>query len=150
LKVAGQGKRMLGKPKTAGSRRKIMLTKMGITALRNHRTSRLEERLHSPAWHDNDLLFSYTVGRALDPTNLYRYDYKPPLRRASLPLIRLSDLRHSAATLLLLSGVHPKIVSEMLGHSSVIITLNLYSPVLPDMQASATNAMEHLLGETFA
>ena len=149
LKVAGQGKRVLGKPKTAGSRRKIMLTKMGIAALRAHRTSQLEERLQSPARHDNDLVFANTVGNVLDPTNLYRYDYKPLLRRAGLPLIRLNDLRHTAATLLLLSGVHPKVVSEKLGHSSVSITLNLYSHVLPDMQASATNAMEQLLGETF-
>jgi integrase len=149
LKVAGQGKRVFGKPKTAGSRRKIMLTRTGVAALRAHRSRQLEERLQSPAWHDNDLVFANTVGNALDPTNLYRYDYKPLLRRAGLPLIRLHDLRHTAATLLLLSGVHPKVVSEMLGHSSVNITLNLYSHVLPDMQASATNAMEQLLGETF-
>jgi integrase len=77
---------------------------------------------------------------------MYRFAYKPLLKRAGLPLIRFHDLRHTAATLLLLSGVHPKVVSEMLGHSSVTITLNLYSHVLPDMQASATSAMERLLG----
>ena len=61
-------------------------------------------------------------------------------------MIRLHDARHTAATLLLLSGVNPKVVSEMFGHSSVNITLNLYSHVLPDMQASVTGAMERLIG----
>lgn len=146
LKVTTHGKRALGKPKTAGSRRKIMLTPTAVAALKAHRVRQVAERLQSLAWHDTDLVFTNTVGNALDPTNLYRYDYKPLLRRAGLPMIRLHDLRHTAATLLLLSGVHVKVVSEMLGHSSVNITLNLYSHVLPDMQASATSAMERLLG----
>jgi integrase len=148
LKVTTHGQRTLGKPKTGSSRRKVMLTPTAMTALIAHRTRQLEERLQAgPAWHDTGLVFTNTVGNALDPTNFYRYEYKPLLRRAGLPLIRFHDTRHTAATLLLLSGVHPKVVSEMLGHSSVNITLNLYSHVLPDMQASATNAMERLLSE---
>ncbi len=66
------------------------------------------------------------------------------LKQAGLPLIRFHDLRHTAATLLL-QGVHPKIVSEMLGHASITITLDLYSHVLPDMQRDATTAMDRLL-----
>lgn len=148
LKVTTHGQRTLGKPKTGSSRRKVMLTPTAITALRAHRTRQEEERLEAgSAWHDTGLVFTNTVGNALDPTNLYRYEYKPLLRRAGLPMIRMHDLRHSAATLLLLSGVHPKVVSELLGHSSINITLNLYSHVLPDMQAGATSAMERLLGE---
>jgi integrase len=63
----------------------------------------------------------------------------------SSPHIRFHDLRHTAATLLLLAGVHPKVVSEMLGHASIAITLDLYSHVLPDMQREATLAMERAL-----
>jgi hypothetical protein len=66
-------------------------------------------------------------------------------RRAGLPHIRFHDLRHTAATLLLLQGIHPKVVSEMLGHSQVGITLNRYSHVLPNMQRDATAAMDRLL-----
>src|SRR5262249_55752288 len=104
LKKAAGGKHALGKPKTAGSRRKVMLTPTAVATLRAHRTRQLQERLQSPLWHDTDLVFTNTIGNALDPTNLYRYDYKPLLRKAGLPMIRLHDLRHSAATLLLLSG----------------------------------------------
>ena len=68
------------------------------------------------------------------------------LDRAGLPPLRFHDLRHACATLLLLQGVHPKIVSEMLGHSSVAITLQAYSHVLPDMQKQATEAMDRLFG----
>jgi integrase len=148
LKLADHGKREIGKTKTSGSKRKVLLTPTAAAALSSHRVRQLSERLHAgSAWNDSDLVFTNTIGNALDPTNFYRYDYKPILRRAGLPLIRFHDLRHSAATLLLLSGIHPKVVSEMLGHSSINITLNLYSHVLPDMQAGAIDAMERLLGD---
>ena len=143
------GGHALGKTKTASSRRKVMLTPSAVAALRAHRSRQLEQRLQAPLWNDNDLVFTNAVGDSPDPTGIYRYDYKPLLRKAGLPMIRIHDLRHTAATLLLLSGVHPKVVSEMLGHSSINITLNLYSHVLPDMQASATSAMERLIGGGF-
>jgi len=145
LKKAVSG-HALGKTKTTGSRRKVMLTPTAIAALRAHRARQLEERLQSPAWYDYDLVFTNSIGNTLCPTNVYRRGFKPLLRQAGLPMIRLHDTRHTAATLLLLSGIHPKVVSEMLGHSSINITLNLYSHVLPDMQASAASAMERLLG----
>lgn len=71
----------------------------------------------------------------------------PLLARARLPRIRLHDLRHTAATLMLGKGVHPKIVSEMLGHSTVGITLDLYSHVTPTMQRQADDDMDALLRE---
>jgi len=71
--------------------------------------------------------------------------FRPMLKKAGVPLIRFHDLRHTAATLLLLAGIHPKVVSEMLGHASIAITLDLYSHVLPDMQREATAAMERAL-----
>ena len=72
--------------------------------------------------------------------------FKPLLRRTGLPDIRFHDLRHTCATLLLTRGVHPKIVSEMLGHSSVSITLDIYSHVIPGLGDAAALAMEDALG----
>jgi integrase len=71
---------------------------------------------------------------------------KPLPRRAGLPDIRFHNLRHTCATLLLTKGVHPKIVSEMLGHSSVSITLDVYSHVIPGLGEAAARAMEEALG----
>jgi integrase len=76
----------------------------------------------------------------------YRYQFLPLLKRAGLPPVRFHDLRHTCATLLLGRGVNPKIVSELLGHSTVAITLDLYSHLLPTMQATATSALEAALG----
>ena len=64
-----------------------------------------------------------------------------------MPDVRFHDLRHTCATLLLTKGVHPKIVSEMLGHSSVAITLDTYSHVIPELGEAAARAMEDMLGE---
>ena len=67
------------------------------------------------------------------------------LKKAELPDIRFHDLRHTCATLLLTRGVHPKIVSEMLGHSLVAITLDIYSHVIPGLADAAARAMDDLL-----
>ena len=71
--------------------------------------------------------------------------FKPLLKKANLPEIRLYDLRHTTATLLLSKGVNPKIVSERLGHASIVLTLDTYSHVLPTMQDDATEKLEMLL-----
>lgn len=132
--------------KTARSRRKLVLTPTAIDALRRHRVRQAEERLaRGEAWEDQDLVFPNTVGKPMEVSNFARRCYKPLLKKASLPDVRFHDLRHTAATLLLLEGVHPKIVSEMLGHASVSITLDIYSHVIPDMQRTAMEAMERVL-----
>ena len=81
------------------------------------------------------------MGGPLDPHNLRERSFFPLLDRAGLPRIRFHDLRHSCATLLLSEGVHPKIVSDLLGHSQIGITLDLYSHVSATMQAVAAEAM---------
>ena len=86
----------------------------------------------------------YERSRPLDGPNLLRTYYRV-IPKAGLPRIRFHDLRHTAATLLLLQGVPAKIVSEMLGHANIAITLDLYSHVLPDMQEQAAAAMEDIL-----
>ena len=136
----------LREPKTASSRRQIALTGMAVAALRRHRARQLEERLAAGAtWQDNDLVFPNTLGKPMEATNMLHRSFKPLLEKASLPDIRFHDLRHSAATLLLKQRVPAKVVSEMLGHSQVGVTLNIYSHVLPDMQAEAAAAMEAAL-----
>ena len=97
------------------------------------------------AWTDMDLVFPNCVGRPMEARNLTRRMFKPLLERAGLPEIRFHDLRHTAATLLLRKSVHPKMVSEMLGHGSIGLTLDTYSHVVPDMQAQAAAAMDAVL-----
>jgi integrase len=98
-------------------------------------------------WEDNDLVFPNQVGRPLSSQNLLQRHFHPLLERLSLPKIRFHDLRHTAATLLLSEGVHPKIVSEMLGHTEIGITLNLYSHVTPAMHEAASGALGRLLDQ---
>jgi integrase len=92
-----------------------------------------------------DLVFTGPTGGPIDGTTLLRQHFRPLLVRAGLPKLRFHDLRHSAATLLLGEGIHPKIVSEMLGHSNIAITLDLYSHVTPTMQQQAAHALDSLL-----
>jgi integrase len=80
----------------------------------------------------------------LHPRNFLLRDFYPLLKHAGLPRMRFHDLRHSAATLLLELGIHPKVVSEMLGHSQIGITLDLYSHVTATMQQQAVTALDDL------
>jgi integrase len=96
-------------------------------------------------WQENGLIFASEVGKPLDRRYVTKHRFKPLLKRAGLPQVRFHDLRHTCATLLLSKNVNPKVVSEMLGHASIAITLDTYSHVLPDMQDSAAKAMEEAL-----
>jgi integrase len=113
--------------------------------LRRHREAQTRERLRAgSAWHDHDLVFPNALGKPLEAGNLLRRSFWPLLKRTGLPHIRFHDLRHTAATLLLGKGVHPKVVAEMLGHSRIAVTLDLYSHVTPTMQQQATEALDAL------
>ncbi len=96
-------------------------------------------------YEDQGLVFVTQRGTLVNPTNLRKRSFKPLLEKAGLPAIRFHDLRHTCATLLLSKNVNPKIVSEMLGHATVAITLDTYSHVLPNMQESAARALEDTL-----
>src|SRR5215212_239088 len=133
---------LLGEPKTAKGRRKIKLTARATAALRAHRKRQLEERMHRAGlWQDQGLVFASESGTLINLTNLRKRSFASLLERAGLSKIRFHDLRHTCATLLLSHNVNPKIVSEMLGHSSIAITLDTYSHVLPTMQESAIRAL---------
>jgi integrase len=96
-------------------------------------------------WQDTGLAFTSTIGTPVDGGNLTYGSFRPLLEKAGLPRICIHGLRYTAATLLLGKGVHPKIVQEMLGHSTITQTMDTYSHVLPDMQDQAVTAMETVL-----
>ncbi len=141
------GKFALGPPKTNKSRRSVGLTERAMNALRAHLSRQLEEmeRMGS-LYQSGGLVFSNEHGGIINPSNLRNRSFARLLKRAGLPPdTRFHDLRHTCATLLLSRNVNPKIVSEMLGHSSIAITLDTYSHVLPTMQQSAVRALEDAL-----
>ena len=147
LTLAKGGPR-LTEPKTKGSRRSIKLTTGALEALERHRERQENQRSSSgDNWKDWGLIFCTRRGTPIRRDNLHDKYWKPLLRRAGLPDIRFHDLRHTCATLLLTRGVHPKIVSEMLGHSSIAITLDTYSHVIPGLGEAAARAMEDALGD---
>jgi integrase len=132
-------------PKTQRSRRSVALSPETVRRLRQHRQRQLEERLFlGPAYQDSGLVFATVLGTPIDPSNLRRA-WLGIVRTAGLDHMRFHDLRHAHATLLLQQGVHPKVVSERLGHSGVGITLDTYSHVLPDLQAQAAAQLDALL-----
>jgi integrase len=137
------GKLAVGPTKTAKGRRTVKLTRDAAEALREHLTRQLEEiDVLGDSYGPGGLVFASTKGTPINPTNLRKRSLAPLLVRAGLPHQTFHQLRHTAATILLLKNVNPKIVSEMLGHASIAITLDTYSHVLPNMQDSAVAAME--------
>lgn len=142
------------RPKTAKSRRRIALAPTAVAALRAHSARLAQVRLRlGAAWAEGvaaahrDLVFPNAIGRPYPAESLV-LDFRRVLKKADLPSVRFHDLRHTAATLLLGARVNPKVVSEMLGHSTVAITLDIYSHVLPDMQQDAAAVMERLIAAT--
>jgi integrase len=133
-------------PKTHRSRRPVALATVTVSALREHRRQQLEQRLVlGSAYRDHGLVFATPLGTPLDPSNLRRA-WAGIVKAAGLPHLRLHDIRHIHATLMLLGGEHPKVVAERLGHAQVGITLDTYSHVLPNLQEQAAARLERLLG----
>ena len=121
-------------PKTAKGRRKVLLSSFVVEMLNAHRLVQMEERQRAgEKWIDKNLVFCGLLGDFFNPNYLLRV-FKKILEAAGLPRMRFHDLRHSAATILLSMNVHPKVVQEMLGHSTINMTLDTYSHVLPSMQ----------------
>jgi integrase len=136
---------ILSEPKTARSRRSIALDPTTVTALKDHRRRQAEEKLlMGPAYADADLVFAQPDGALLHPDVMSR-QFKALVKSAKLRRIRLHDLRHTHATLALAAGIHPKVVSERLGHATVSITLDVYSHAIPAMQAEAANKIAALI-----
>ncbi len=130
-------------PKTRTSRRTVPLAMPIIALLRQRHTDQLQERdLAGEAWDTRwNLIFANAIGQPW-PAKGIRRRFAQFLARNQLPLLRFHDLRHTFATLLIEDGVQARVVSELLGHSSVNMTLSLYAHVTPRMQDQATAAIE--------
>lgn len=141
--VVGQGF-ILQDPKTKSSRRKIPVMKDDVAALLQYRIWQDSYKNElGDKYSDLGLIFSNMFGGPLDTGNFISRYFKPLLKEAGVKEgFTFHDLRHTHATILLRQGVNPKIVQERLGHSSVTLTLDLYSHVLPDMQGVAVEALE--------
>ena len=133
-------------PKTSRSRRSIPMPDVCVRALTAHRTRQAEERLAAGSkWQDHNLVFATVIGTPLDPRNVSRR-FGNLCRIAGIRHIRLHDLRHTCATLLLAQGVAPRVVMETLGHSGISLTMNTYTHVLPVLQRDAASKIDHVLG----
>ena len=143
----GQTQEKFHDPKTPKSRRPIPLPEDVAKELREYKDRQnLKRELLGDKWSDINLVITNDWGKILDTGNFTSRHYKPLLKKVGIDpkQINFHDLRHTHATLLLLAGIHPKIVSERLGHASISITLDIYSHLLPNTQELAAKAMEGL------
>lgn len=135
------------RPEPASLHRRLALTyrQSAVTALREHRVRQLQDRLLAGSrWVDTSYVFTSSVGTPLDGSNVTNR-FHSHLEAAGLPRQRFHDLRHACASFLLAQGVHPRVVMEILGHSQIALTMNLYSHVVPELQREAANSMDALL-----
>jgi integrase len=143
LRVRGQT--TIEPVKTARSHRPVALSAGMAAVLREHRARQEEaRRAAGELWQDHGLVFPRGDGRPANPSTV-THEFADLLERAGLPHVRLHDLRHTMATLLLAAGAHPKVVQERAGHATVDITLDLYSHVQPTLQDEAAARIEALV-----
>jgi integrase len=146
-RINGQGLRF-EEPKTDRSRRTIVVPKQLLTDLKAHKKEQDAERSESADyWTEHGLVFPNELGGPMDDRNDYRAWVKL-LRAAKVRRIRLHDGRHTAATLLLAEGVHPRVVMELLGHSTMRTTTDTYSHVLPALAQQAADTLDAALWGT--
>jgi integrase len=129
-------------PPKNGKGRNVPLTGAAVEALRDHLARQMQEI--GDEYADKRLVFASKTGNPMSASNVVNRHFRPLLKRAGLARIRLHDLRHTCATLLLIKGVHPKYVQELLGHANISITLDTYSHVIPGMGNQTVDAMEEI------
>src|SRR6266700_2052634 len=131
-------------PKTKAGRRKIRLAGVVLEALKEHGDRQQQARMKAgEKWQDRGLIFSNIYGGFFDADHMGAM-FKKLLKKAGLPDVRFHDLRHSVATVLLAAKIDLKVVSELLGHSSVAITADIYAHVLPEQQQEVVDKMDDL------
>jgi integrase len=131
-------------PKTKSSRRALPLPAVVVEALRGHRAAQLQERLASAVWVDDALVFTTGIGTALEPRNVLR-SFHALCDHAEVRRVRIHDLRHAAASFMLLQGVDMRVVMGTLGHSRLATTSDLYTHLLEPVQRAAADRMDDLL-----
>ena len=135
----------LVEPKTAYSRRRITLPASLARLLREHRLTREEQEASAGrTLEESDFVFSHGGNRPLDPSTV-SHSFSRVIREAGLPHLNFHGLRHSHASFLLGAGVDVKAVSERLGHASVAFTMDVYSHVLPTIQAAAAERFDRII-----
>lgn len=128
---------VVSEPKTARGRRSVALDPETVEVLKRQACQQLADQVGKGAeWTDTGLVFTKEDGQAWHPEVVSRF-FRSAVKRSRLPVIRLHDLRHTHATLALRAGIHPKVVSERLGHATIAITLDTYSHAIPAMQEEA-------------
>ena len=131
--------------KTAKSRKQISVSQEVVDILRSIRGSQLvSQTALGPAWNSTGFVFTRPDGRCLDPEAATRA-FTAMARSIGRTDLHFHSLRHTHASLMLAAGVHPKVVSERLGHSSISVTMDIYSHVLPGLQEDAVDRLEKLL-----
>jgi len=142
LQVLRSGEHFFKEPKTRRSRRQIALSPDLALLLTEHRLDQEDaQKLLGKPLAPDDLVFSQPNGRPLRPNGLTRV-FQTIAKKVGLDSVTLHSLRHAHATILLQRGVHPKIVQERLGHSSIATTLDIYSHVVPGLQESAARQFD--------
>jgi integrase len=131
------GDLVLTEPKSASSRRTVPLPPLALEALRRRKETAEQEGSFRP----DAPVFCDTHGGFMRPSNLLRRSFYPLMKAAGVPRVRFHDMRHTAATLALQEGVHPRVVADLLGHSRVTLTLATYSHVLPSLARHAVDAI---------
>lgn len=143
--LSKDGRQFLPGAKTSAGIRSIKLSNDTMVLLKKQKTVVAKEKLsYGPEYEDNDLIICTSKGTPINPENLKR-TFQRLIKEANVPSIRLHDLRHTHATMLLASGVNAKVISERLGHTNIKTTLDIYSHVLPSMQEEAANQIDTLL-----
>jgi integrase len=134
-----------GQPKTQKSRRSIALSPQTVDLFHSIRGRQIEQQLEAgPLWQNTGYVLTEPDGSPTIPDQVTQ-DFARIIRKAGLPHLTFHGLRHAHATLLLTAGVHPKVVSERLGHSNIAITMDIYSHVLPGLQEQAVIALDKRL-----
>ena len=123
-----------------------MLPRLAVRHLQEHKKRQDAERQAlGEAWRDHGLVFASSIGTPVEPRNVNRR-WDELRRRAGLDWLRLHDLRHGCATLLLAKGVPDRVIMEVLGHAEIGVTMNTYAHVLPVLRQEAADAIDELFG----
>ena len=145
--VVVKGKILLAQPKTKNSRRRLTIPPSLLSVLREHKRHQAEEQWKAgKKWQAHGLVFCTTKGTPFNPRNITR-DFKDFMKQEGLPNIRFHDLRHSCASLLCHQKVPARVMMDILGHSTIATTLNIYAHVFDEAKREAADAMERLLGD---
>jgi integrase len=132
--------------KTAASDRQVALPPFAVDSLSRHQARQRKERMAAKYWGDPDLVFTTSIGTEIHRRNVLRWWHDLTENRAGVGRRRFHASRHTAATLMLNAGVPLEVVSATLGHAGYAITTDVYAKVRPELQRTAADAMQGVLG----